>query len=266
MKCYRFEERKYGTGFLSNQVDATYIIHLEGNGRITNIETQLASYQPTKKVYIVFNKGYKHCDKPAYVNNAARDIIDANIQIFKHARIEGYENILILEDDFIFSEKIKEEQHQTNVLRFLEENTTKPFLYLLGCIPIVVLPYDYHNYIGLVTGGMHCVIFNKAMRDIVLLEDQETLRDWDFIFMLDKTSYKYIYYTPLCYQLFPVTENSKRWGQEYSILLEIGSQISFHIFLFMNMANSPEPGFSMMYVFSKMLFLWMLFLFLGSFF
>lgn len=256
MSCYRFEEFIYTDGFLSDQVDATYIIHLEDNGRMNNITQQLETYHTTNTVYILFNKGYKHCEKAAYINNTARDIIDANIQIFKHAEEHGYGNILILEDDFIFSEKILEKDHQTNVLTFLDENKAKPFLYLLGCIPIVIVPYDSYNYIGLVTGGMHCVIFNKAMRDIVLAEDQEKLRDWDFIFMLDKTSYKYIYYTPLCYQLFPVTENSKRWGQEYSILLEIGSQISFYIFLFMNMANSPEPGFSLMYVFSKTLFLW----------
>ena len=135
MSCYRFEEFIYTDGFLSDQVDATYIIHLEDNGRMNNITQQLETYHTTNTVYILFNKGYKHCEKAAYINNTARDIIDANIQIFKHAEEHGYGNILILEDDFIFSEKILEKNHQTNVLTFLDENKAKPFLYLLGCIP-----------------------------------------------------------------------------------------------------------------------------------
>ena len=36
----------------------------------------------------------------------AYDIIDANIYIFNHAKQNNYSNILVLEDDFIFSSEI----------------------------------------------------------------------------------------------------------------------------------------------------------------
>ena len=55
--CYTFEQIEYSNGLLD--LDATYIIHLEGNGRIENIKSQLNEYHPTNLVYILYNKGYK---------------------------------------------------------------------------------------------------------------------------------------------------------------------------------------------------------------
>lgn len=33
MDCYRFEKKMYDKGFLDDAIDATFIIHLESNGR-----------------------------------------------------------------------------------------------------------------------------------------------------------------------------------------------------------------------------------------
>ena len=44
-------------------VDATYIIHLKGNGRYKNIKKQLKQYSLTKNIHIVINKGYKNIKK-----------------------------------------------------------------------------------------------------------------------------------------------------------------------------------------------------------
>ena len=38
--CYTFEQIEYSNGLLD--LDATYIIHLEGNGRIENIDSRTA--------------------------------------------------------------------------------------------------------------------------------------------------------------------------------------------------------------------------------
>jgi hypothetical protein len=121
-ECYRFEKRHYTDGVLTSGVDATYIIHLEGNGRIDEIEKQLREYHPTNVLFIVYNKGYKKCKKQEYIKTTARDLVDANLQIFKHADQQGYENILILEDDFMFSPKMNEKKHQENVLAFLDQH------------------------------------------------------------------------------------------------------------------------------------------------
>jgi hypothetical protein len=105
--CYNFKKVTYNNGLLDDAIDATYIIHLEGNGRYEDILKQLELYQPTKIVYIVFNKGYTKCQKDENIVLPAHDLVDAFLQIFKDAKHKNYDNILILEDDFIFSEKIK---------------------------------------------------------------------------------------------------------------------------------------------------------------
>ena len=94
----------------------------------------------------MFNQGYKKCNKNKYINGPSRDLIDAYLQIFKHARTEKYQNILILEDDFIFDPKIKDTFHQDNINSFVNKNKDTKFIYYIGCIPILQIPYDYfHN-------------------------------------------------------------------------------------------------------------------------
>ena len=90
-QCYSFKKIKYNTGLLDEAVDATYIIHLEGNGRYDDIMSQLKTYHPTKEVYIVFNKGYKKCKKDEHIKLPAHDLIDAFLQVFKHAKNENYD-------------------------------------------------------------------------------------------------------------------------------------------------------------------------------
>lgn len=53
--CYRFEQYKYTDGLLNDSVDATYILHLEDNGRLESIKKQLNHCNPTNIVYIVKN-------------------------------------------------------------------------------------------------------------------------------------------------------------------------------------------------------------------
>jgi len=106
-KCYTFKKIIYTEGFLDDSVDATYIIHLKDNGRLEHVYEQLKIYHPTKIVYIVFNEGFKICKKQNYITDTAEDLVDANIQNFRHANNNNYKNILVLEDDFIFSEKKK---------------------------------------------------------------------------------------------------------------------------------------------------------------
>jgi len=99
-KCYKYKTINYKYGVLDDSVDATYVIHLENNGRLDSVMEQINKYKPTKLIYIVFNKGYKNCKKQDFINSTVKDIIDANFNIFNHAKINNYNNILILEDDF----------------------------------------------------------------------------------------------------------------------------------------------------------------------
>ena len=247
--CYRFEKFIFQKGLLDNCVDATYIIHLEDNGRFEEILNQLDEYHPTKLTYIVFNKGYKNCEKEDYINIPPYDLVDAFLKVFKHANQNNYNNILILEDDFIFHEDIKKNSIQKDICSFIKKQKNKNFIYLLGCVPQLLMPFYNNHYIILSSGGMHSCIYSKQNRIEILKVNQKKIKYWDDFNRI--YSIKYTYYKPLCYQLFPETENSKHWFINYK-------HWKF-ILNFFNLNNSPEPGYSSLYLLSKILFYLLIF-------
>jgi hypothetical protein len=256
--CYKFKKITYTNGLLDDAVDATYIIHLEGNGRYEGILNQLDLYQPTKVVYIVFNKGYKNCSKGEHIQLPSQDLVDAFLQTFKHAKQENYENVLILEDDFIFSEKIKHVSTQKNICTFLNNHKNENFQYLLGCMPLIEMPYtfDGNHFKNVLSLGTHACIYSKINREQLLKREQKYITDWDVY-----NNYyfrRYTYYEPLCYQLFPDTENSDSWGKSNYLYYLSGLTIK-KIFKFFKLDTQIEPGYSFFYLFSKILFYILLF-------
>ena len=207
-RCYSYEEYKFDNALLD--VDATYIIHLEGNGKYESIIKQLNKFPISKKVYIVLNKGYKKCKKDPSITKPPLDLIDAYLEIFDHAKNKG--NILILEDDFIFDDKILEPFHRNNINHFIKKEFD---VYYIGLLPHILLPYDYYNYKVILSIGTHSVIYSKKFREKVK-KVNKSINDWDIYLKLQNG---YAYYTPLCYQLFPETDNSKHWG-DHNIILQ----------------------------------------------
>ena len=63
-ECYSYKELKFRDGILDPSVDMTYILTMDNSiNRHRNIARQLAKMVPTSKVTVIFNKGYKECDK-----------------------------------------------------------------------------------------------------------------------------------------------------------------------------------------------------------
>ena len=266
-ECYTFKKMKYNTGLLHDAVDATYIIHLEGNGRYDDIMNQLKTYHPTKEVYILFNKGYKKCQKDEHIKLPAHDLVDAFLNIFKHAKNQNYDNILILEDDFIFTEKIKKESIQHDICSFLNNNKNKDYQYFLGCVPSIHFPYtlDFKHFINISSLGTHAVIYTKKNREKLLKVNQKDITDWDWYSFTH--SRRYMYCEPLCYQLFYDTENSEYWGTN-SYFLYIPARIVKKTFKMFKLDTQIEPGYSIFYILSKvftftLLILLILILFIG---
>ena len=86
MEPYKFKKILFNDGILNKSIDATYIIHLEGNGRYEHIQKQLLEYHPTNIVYILFNKGYKKSIKKPFIDKPPLDLVDAFLEVFKHAK------------------------------------------------------------------------------------------------------------------------------------------------------------------------------------
>jgi|688.fasta_scaffold438866_2 hypothetical protein len=255
--CYNFEKLNYKTGLLDETVDVTYIIHLEGNGRYENILKQLEEYKPTQTVYILLNKGFK-CSKKG-IKTPSADLTDCYLQIFKHAKRQNLNNILILEDDFIFNDKIKDPDHIKNVNDFLTSKEGDNFIYILGALPWFLIPYNAYNYRPLCLTGTHSIIYSKAHRDDYLLNypSRQVVTDWDVNYNINFTP-RFIYYTPLCYQLFTDTENSRdsKFSNKYvAFASDIVRFFNYNIiYRILGLDKNPEPGFSILYFFAKLIF------------
>ena len=225
-------------------VDATYIIHLRGNGRYKNVKKQLKQYPLTKNVHIVVNKGYKKFKKPN-IDSPAKDLIHAYMFCFEHAK--QYNNILILEDDFIIDPSLY--KHKDNINTFVKSHID--FAYRLGCIPFVMIPYDTHNYIGL-TLGAHAIMYSTSVRT-QLLENQNEIYKCDYDLYLNYY-FNYIYCTPVIYQLYPETENQKKWG-EFSLPTKIVGYILKYLLKLLLLDKQVNPGYNFFYFISKYLFI-----------
>jgi hypothetical protein len=244
-ECYRLEQQDFSDGFLD--LDATYIIHLEGNGREEQITKQLEEYHPTNLVYILYNKGYKKCNKSLHLNEPQIDLIDAFLYIFKDAVGKNYKNILILEDDFMFKDKIKDKQVQLNVMDFINKKENEPMMYMLGCLPFIQRPYDKNTNVLISGIGTHACVYSQSLMEYVLHENKTEFTDWDYYTHSKFT--RYMYHEPLCYQLFPETENQKNWNAFSGLTFVLLKLIKF-----LKLDKQTEPGYTFFYNTSKVLY------------
>ena len=253
---YSFEDIINDKGLLDNCIDATYIIHLEGNEeRRSNITNQLNIYQPSKKIHILNNKGFKKCKKNLKEQTPVYDLIDCFIKVFKDSEDKKYNNVLILEDDFRFSEKIKEPKHIEEISTFINKcaKVDQNFIYLLGCVPYLQIPSLIKHSKVIFSTGTHACIYSKKFREDILRTPQHKIYDWDLYTNLNSSASRYIYKIPLCYQLFYETDN-------FNSCIYNSKYLMMSLFKKMNMDKSPEPGFSNFYWISRVIFFLILFL------
>lgn len=254
-QCYHYKKRVYTDGILNGAIDATYIIHLKDNGREPDIEKQLSEYHPTNTVYIVINKGYKTCPKNLPDQTPPHDLTDAFLQIFQHANKENYNHILILEDDFLFHPNIKDPTIQRDVCEFLQTKRTYKCVYYLGCLPYIQsMGLSNHNRLYM-SIGTHACVYSKPLRNHILESYAQTdIVDWDLFHNCNSFRYpRYIYSQPLCYQLFPPTENAKHWYNPLGL-----ADIIKYFHKKFDLDKQVEPGHQYFYGLSKFIYVFIL--------
>jgi len=250
--CYSFEYRKYKEGILDSFVDATYILTLVGSERINNINKQLEYIIPTKNVFIVLNKGYKKCYKILTKNLPPYDITDAYFNTIEHSLKNNFNNILILEDDFIFSEKLKNKNIINEIDLFFLKNKKKSFYYNLGTIPYLFLPninICNNTFKSIFCLFAHANIYTKNIRlEVIKQINNKNIRAWDFF--LNDNYDNYFYKYPLIYQTFPITDNRNVWYSDNnnSLLNNSLNYITSIFFKMLQLDKKPEPGFSILYI------------------
>jgi hypothetical protein len=185
---------------------------MENSKRKDQYENQLKEFIPTKTIYIVHNKGYKKCSKILPEEIPPYDISDAYLNAMNHSFENNYNNILILEDDFIFNKKIKDNKI-INEIKYIFDKKSEPFFFNLGPIPLLFSPtYNLNIYNGIHTLTTQSVIYNKNII-FEILNDKNIHNFLQYDQYLASNYKHYFYKIPLSYQTFPNTDNKKYWGR-----------------------------------------------------
>jgi len=214
MDGYTFEEWNFDNCFFP-LLDATYILYLEGSPRLSQIKTQIFKNPPSKKVYLVRNLGYKKVTKPLIEQSTRADCSASHYMAAKHALKHNYENVLIMEDDFIFFEDIYDSTTIEEISDFIKNNDIRS--YFLGVFPFFMFPatLDFKHFKILWGGGAHCIIHTSSgMKQFVKdFEADQSMTIMVDIYLAGKNAYAY--HKCLCSQLVPETENRKTcWGKD----------------------------------------------------
>jgi len=250
MDKYTVKTLRFTDGILDNCVDATYVIHLEGNGREPDMVNQLQKIHPTNTVHIVYNKGYRKCGEEYGIKTPSDDLIHAYLWAFEHYKLSQKGNgnskkrVLILEDDFIFTDKITQSEHRRKIEQILNNARDENFILRLGTIPMITIPRTINTYMGF-SCGTHCVIYSEKCVESTL-SNREHITDWDVYYQLNLSTTQYIYNEPLCYQLFPETDNQNNWGNGNIIFWCVSLLIKFYLRL-LQLDKQVEPGYSISY-------------------
>ena len=85
----------------------------------------------------------------------------------------------------------------------------------------------------------------------VLKENKTEFTDWDYY--THSTFTRYMYPEPLCYQLFPETENQNNW-HSFSGL----TYVLLNIIKVLKLDKQTEPGYTFFYNLSKALYVFLL--------
>ena len=252
--CYNFKELNFKYGIYDNSIDVSYILTLKNSLKIKNIHKQLTITKPTKKIFIVVNDGFKKCTKELPIQNKKYDTMHSYIEIFKHAKKNNYQNILILEDNFIFDKEITYLKHTTKINDFCSKNKNDNFILSLGSLPIVIFPYNEYFYKSIISAGTYSMIYSRPFIDKTLnqKDNLKKINDWNYY--TNKTFKHYIYYIPLCTQIFNDT-NTDIKNQTPSFF---GLKYIYLYFIKRNkLDKQSQPGFNNFYFYSKIISIFM---------
>ena len=147
----------------------TYVMTMENaKERHQQIKDQLEYFKLTKKATFIYNTGFKKCDKIyrtpkkcEKINDTFVDLLHAIHNIHDDALNNGYNNILLLQDDAVISKEILEPEVAENLDKLVKDYKNKPLLLKLGVIPVITSYYNNHFRKVLLSGGAHAIIYNK---------------------------------------------------------------------------------------------------------
>jgi hypothetical protein len=258
---YKIEEIYFDKPIFNNIIDCTYILLCCGEKpkRLDNVLKNIKILQPTKKVKLVYNKGFDNCKFSKSINH---DLINMQTFIFNDSIKNRYDRILYLEDDFELKEKINQKDID-NIINFIQ--LKNPDVYGLGNISFPKINYIFNKsqkVIGNFLGCAHAMIYNKKYMfkyiDFINNYKEQEKLGIDFIPSQINNLEVYRYYKPLIYQKFPETENQTNgWKNQMGNFIAI---ISIFFIKLLRLDKNIEPGYTIFYIFPYIIYFLLLLL------
>lgn len=247
-QCYHFEKLEFENYYYKN-IDATYIITMTNSKRVNNARETIKKYRLSPITYIVHNDGFKKCNKILYKKTTMYDIIDAYGHIFKDAYLKKYNNIVILEDDYIFHPDIIKNNVIDDINNFLVDHKNESYIYLLGTLPLLRVPNfsDNSHYRILFFLTVHASIYSKKLIEEMVQRYNKINKHIDVYFSISFKKYCYKY--PLAFQQLSETENQSQW-----IKTKMFNDILVSMVKGLNLDKDPEDGFRYSYHLSVLIF------------
>lgn len=247
-QCYRIDTLHFKECLFEN-IEATYILIMENSRYENDVKKQLQQYKPTCNVHIQYNKGFKKCEKyycgnKKKITKTYQDLAHAYINAFKDAKKNGYKQVLILEEDFIFSSDFNNSAHIKTINRFLPSMTRNKYMLSLGCAPIMTIKHTPEIRKCILSLGTHAIIYPDTLYTEII-QDCNSIEDIDVYL---NTKKKYMLHKPLVYQIYNETENRANWGEQFGYIVRlINTFFSSMILAFLELDTKEEPGTSTLY-------------------
>ena len=233
-------------------IDCALILTLK-NSEMTRraIQNARAFSGLVSQLVVQTNPGYKNVRKPLPVQTAEADCAFSHYAACKYSLEQGFETVLVLEDDFIVEPEYAEYKHAINrdIEQFMEKWRVDH--YFLGCTPCLAIPSGTAcggSWRVIKGGTTHAVIHSRTgMEKIVQgwesFPDELIPVDW-YMF----TNRTFMHSTPLVSQTFPNTENkTENWGSSSTL----SGMLSNWFISVMELDEITQPGYDIMYASAK---------------
>lgn len=251
--CYRFEFiQKKGSFPLDDVVDATFIMTMENSARHKHIYDHIVPNLPVSNMYIQYNKGFKKCEKNIIQKNT-HDLIHANQNIFNVAKQNGWNYIMLIEDDAVVSDRLNT-QTCNEIKTFLK---SKPIgCYNLGACPVLQNPLyllNTHQH-HLVSQSTHACVYHRDYFVDRLENGYHHLGEMTGTDTTNTLSLRcFSYHKPLVYQTYFNNESMMN-DMSFGRLIR-----TFHDIVF---SNGLENGFDRIYLIGNVISILLLTLFI----
>lgn len=208
--CYRYEKLSNNSS-LFPIIDCSYVLIMNGSKFESRVRRQLKEYPLSIKMILQWNSGFKKCEKRLARQFTVSDLTDCYATVFHNALENGYNYIIILEEDFMIDERIRDNEVREDINRFILGNN--PEMICLGSVIWKSEKCEDNNFRRLkIKQGTHAVIMNRKIIEYLYrkINDNE-IYDMDILTNKDcERMYGYKY--PLIKQVFSITENQENWG------------------------------------------------------